>query len=160
MQNRARISSLVKKLITRTLINERQKVPKESDTSAQRQSLICQHSLSVPGVEVYDKVSAVLPEQSPSKAIDRISVTFKAIQDVELVTGLAFHGPGYVIKLGHYTDDPGISIESGAKLRSLIAGMIPAGIVGIKFVTKGIGATDRTRTFTFGSFNGQVAKES
>ena len=111
--------------------------------------------VSVPGAEVSGELFVLVREPSSLTVIVRISATFEAVQDVEVLTGLAFHGQTHFTSIGS-SSGRRIEYEAGLKLRSIVVGIVSLGFVALKFLTARNDNRPEEEAVTFGSFDSQV----
>lgn len=162
-ENRNRISGLIKKLLVRISPNSFFQDRYEWSASL-TQDLFCRQCLTVPEIRISGRASVVFEELRPAASITRISASFRTVEGAQILEGLAFQGPNNTLKLGKYEDGSAVHVhlEDFRILRSLVVGVVPTGIVGLKFQTQksteSIDADEGWKEFVIGSFKGKVVQ--
>ena len=157
-KNRQRIRSLNQQLLLRIWSHTDSVNPVESNGASIAPGSLCCQKLKVPGAHTSSHQSLLFHHLSGLDTIHRISAYFSSPNRRPVLRGLALHGDSGIRELGRFKEQmaESISFERGMLLKSLTAGMIPEGIVGLKF--QGIDSHDPrvNREFILGSFDGEV----
>ena len=131
MQNRRRISDLIKLLIEMAS-DQLCVLGASKDGYATRQDLVCHWRLAIPDARISSRLSVVFNDLSSSGTISRLSAQFASLRTVGLkgedtLTGLSFSGDKGINNLGKCEDDSAtsVSLDSGAAVKSVVLGMQP-----------------------------------
>lgn len=158
-QNRRRISRLTRALARNILSKDNAAVIQDKQLES-KNNLVCRQSISCPGQEPLHNSTATFDQTSPSKAVTSVSVSFRSIRLLSLLTGISMSGKGWTAKLGRCDDDrpTSFNINPGVDVSELYVALKAEGIVGIKFVINGKDGQGKSRNHCFGHFEDGMAQ--